>query len=219
MEERLLIVKASNNIQVLFDYLDRWRNLPSYQLERRADIFFAMYLEKIIETEFGIKVTKIIPEFPLRKKDIDPLGTNQSFHIDYLVVAEDAKKIFFIELKTDMASWRTAQDDYLHKAKEINIPKIVDGLIEIYKATRQKKKYRYLFEELIHLGWAKEEGKTYINTSSVYDIEVIYIQPKKTHLRNQNIITFQNIIDILSSETDELTKRFVQSLEVWKNEI
>jgi len=33
-------------INELFDLLDDWRNLPSYQLERRADIFFAIHLEK-----------------------------------------------------------------------------------------------------------------------------------------------------------------------------
>jgi len=31
-------------IDTLFDRMDAWRHLPNYQLERRADIFFAMYL-------------------------------------------------------------------------------------------------------------------------------------------------------------------------------
>lgn len=37
----------------LFDLLDDWRNLPSYQLERRADIFFALHLEIIIKKALG----------------------------------------------------------------------------------------------------------------------------------------------------------------------
>ena len=28
----------------LFDRLDEWRDFPNYQLERRADIFFSLYL-------------------------------------------------------------------------------------------------------------------------------------------------------------------------------
>jgi hypothetical protein len=28
----------------MFEMLDRWRHLPAYQLERRADILFAIYL-------------------------------------------------------------------------------------------------------------------------------------------------------------------------------
>jgi len=35
-------------IDELFDKLDEWRSLPAYQLERRADIFFAIYLKDII---------------------------------------------------------------------------------------------------------------------------------------------------------------------------
>jgi len=34
-------------IEKLFDLLDDWRRLPAYQLERRADIIFAVHLEKI----------------------------------------------------------------------------------------------------------------------------------------------------------------------------
>jgi len=37
-------------IDNLFNLLDDWRTLPAYQLERRADIFFALYLDKILES-------------------------------------------------------------------------------------------------------------------------------------------------------------------------
>jgi hypothetical protein len=42
-------------ISKLFHLLDNWRNLPSYQLERRADIFFALYLDKIIKSDIVIQ--------------------------------------------------------------------------------------------------------------------------------------------------------------------
>lgn len=52
-------------INKLFDTLDDWRTLPAYQLERRADIFVAINLEKIIEHKFSIKIDFKTPEFPV----------------------------------------------------------------------------------------------------------------------------------------------------------
>ena len=42
------------SVQQVFSLLDRWRHLPNYQLERRADIFFAVYLPKILEQRFAV---------------------------------------------------------------------------------------------------------------------------------------------------------------------
>jgi hypothetical protein len=41
----------------LFDLLDDWRRLPAYQLERRADIFFALHMEEIIRARSHCKCT------------------------------------------------------------------------------------------------------------------------------------------------------------------
>lgn len=41
--------------------LDEWRHLPDYQLERRVDIFFGMFLPKVIEKRFGVCVKEVIP--------------------------------------------------------------------------------------------------------------------------------------------------------------
>jgi hypothetical protein len=35
---------SMNPIDALFDRMDTWRHFPNYQLERRADLFFASYL-------------------------------------------------------------------------------------------------------------------------------------------------------------------------------
>jgi len=40
-------------IDKLFNQLDDWRHLPAYQLERRADIFFAIYLIDIFKSKFN----------------------------------------------------------------------------------------------------------------------------------------------------------------------
>ena len=36
----------TSDVNALVEHLDRWRHLPNYQLERRADIFFGLYLAR-----------------------------------------------------------------------------------------------------------------------------------------------------------------------------
>ena len=93
----------------IFDLLDRWRHLPAYQLERRADIFFALYLPGIIEHALGVKVDpRVIPEFPIKRED-----SRKSKKVDYFLISEDRSRALLVELKTDMGSRREDQDDYL----------------------------------------------------------------------------------------------------------
>ena len=44
----------TDRIDEVFALLDRWRHLPAYQLERRADVFFAAYLHEVVEAETGV---------------------------------------------------------------------------------------------------------------------------------------------------------------------
>lgn len=37
-----------DRICALFDRMDNWRHLPSYQLERRADLIFSLYLPEVL---------------------------------------------------------------------------------------------------------------------------------------------------------------------------
>ncbi len=111
----------------LFDLLDDYRHLPAYQLERRADIFFALYLESVIEEKFKIKPDFIFPEFPIRIGSIHTnIEINKSFKIDYLIFSKSSKRIFFVELKTDSNSRRDKQDWYLEKAKEVGIRELLN---------------------------------------------------------------------------------------------
>ena len=51
-------------IDALFDRMDSWRHLPNYQLERRADLFFALYLSKALEAKLGFPIRpELVPEF------------------------------------------------------------------------------------------------------------------------------------------------------------
>jgi hypothetical protein len=204
-------------IDKLFSQLDEWRHLPSYQLERRADVFFAIYLTDIIKRKYYQDVEYIIPEFPVRIGTIYKhhgfANPNLSFKIDYVAVCNKTKKVFLIELKTDDGSRREKQDNYLSNARAINIPDLVDGILEIYKVTSSKKKYDNLLSLLSNIGWV--DNVAIKNTSTNYEIEIVYIQPNADE-SDKTIITFNEISNILADKQDELTKRFIKSILEWK---
>lgn len=203
-------------INTLFDTLDKWRNFPAYQLERRVDIFFAIYLDEILEKITGNRIDFIIPEFPIRIGEITDNDLNKSYKIDYLTVSEEKKIVYLIELKTDTSSRRENQDWYLKKAKKINVHNLINGVLKIYKATAYKKKYSNYLEELKKIGWIKTDNKNYKNISNDYDIHIIYIQPQKKQTETEFIISFENIIKALSPRKDFITQRFLSSLENWE---
>ena len=208
----------SDKISELFDLLDNWRYFQAYQLERRADIFFALYLKHIIHSKFGVPIDAIIPEFPVRVGAIIDKEINKSFKIDYVCVSQEKRIVYLVELKTDMNSRREKQDWYLKRAQEINVKGLVDGLFKIYHATHQKRKYTYLFHVLENLGWLFGVGEeTICNFGAMYQMEILYIQPEK-HPDDilSNVITFEEIISILSANPDPVAKRFVDSLKRWK---
>ena len=137
----------------VFDLLDRWRHFPAYQLERRADIFFAPYLAGVIGEVVGVEMDdRIIPEFPLRLGTLLDDGSNQSVKVDYLVVARDRSCAVLVELKTDMASRRTRQDELMERACEVGMRGLLDGVIQIAPKSAEMEKYGHLLFELRELG-------------------------------------------------------------------
>ncbi len=210
------MTKVPDKITELFNLLDKWRYFPAYQLERRADIFFALYLKQIFNSKYGILIDYIIPEFPLRIGEIIDKEVNESFKIDYLCISQVHQKVYLVELKTDSLSRRSKQDWYLGRAREINTAGMVNGLIKIYKATNQKNKYMNLLREIERVGWIIVDNQQIINTSKSYDIQIIYIQPEKHPDDTEEVITFDDIISILKTNTDDVSSRFIQSLERWK---
>ena len=206
-------------INKLFDLLDDWRNLPAYQLERRADIFFAIHLEKIIEKILGTKIDIVIPEFPVRVGEISKKHPklNKSFKIDYLTYSKNENKVYLIELKTDQRSRREKQDWYLKSASKIKVKGLVSGLLKIYKATNQKIKYNNLLDKIEKIGWIERENTTITNLNIEIEPVIIYIQPLKKE-NEESIISFDDIIKALSDSNDLLTKRFIESLKKWKSD-
>lgn len=204
-------------IDKIFNLLDLWRNLPAYQLERRADIFFALYLPEIIYKKFSVDPEIIIPEFPVRIGTIynNPYRNNPnlSFKIDYVVVSNESNKVYFVELKTDDGSRREKQDLYLERAKETGMKNLVDGIIDIYKATSSKKKYDNLLNQLSEIGFVKLPEST--NTCKDYEVEIVYIQPNNDET-GKLIISFDDISNYIGDNKDFLTQRFIQSILSWK---
>ncbi|MBL7221354.1 MAG: hypothetical protein ISS69_14665, partial [Phycisphaerae bacterium] len=139
-----------DHITQLFDRMDSWRHLPNYQLERRADLIFSLYLPEVLEKKLGFAVIPdLIPEFPVRIGTIYPsIDINKSFKIDYLALSTDGEQAVFVELKTDEGSLNEKQNKYFAAAKQAGLPALLEGLLTIFKATSAKRKYSHLLNAL-----------------------------------------------------------------------
>jgi hypothetical protein len=218
----------------VFDRMDKWRNIPKYSLETRADIFFGIYIPSAFEVKYKIKMNKeVIPEFPLRKATIDPSieKDQSSFNVDFLAFSEDNKTAFLIELKTDMASRRADQDYYLKAVKNIGLAELIHGLVKIFKATNVKRKYFHLFKmledagvieipnELESLVFSKNMRgvNALVNdvkiVAPVGELKVVYLQPTG---EGENIINFEEFAGLIEGFGNPVTLRFVESLRRWK---
>ena len=149
-------IGESPTVERAFELLDRWRHLPAYQLERRADIFFALYLPEVLGERFKTKINpRLVPEFPIRKGLLPKYDNkdNQSVKADYLAMEDGAfpKRAFLVELKTDKASQRGDQDVNLGHAVDVGLKRLVEGVIDIFGATDQKRKYVHLLYLLSRL--------------------------------------------------------------------
>jgi hypothetical protein len=158
----------------------------------------------------------MLPEFPIRTATIEPAsGTNRSVKADYLVNLQDANTVIFVELKTDDGSRRIAQDEYLEKARQVGLPALLEGILEIPKTSRSKKKYRCLLEalhemEFIALG---QDGRFRVAQAG-YDIQIVYLQPTNPDGK-ENVISFREAATIIEMQGDELGRRFARSLREW----
>ena len=164
-------------IKTLFDRLDSWRHLPNYQLERRADVFFSLYLQHVLQSRLGFEISPvIIPEFPVRIGTIYPhIDIDKSYKVDYACFSADKKTVVFVELKTEGQSRRKSQDKYLLASCAIDFSALIEGVIKIFQATQSKHKYFYLLSELAHAGFLTipAEMCEAIQNDRLLDIRVI----------------------------------------------
>ena len=220
-----------NQIEAVFANLDRWRHLPNYQLERRADIFFSVYLKGLMEEVTGVALDDvIIPELPLKRD-----ATDQSVKVDYALFAKDRSKVFFVELKTDGGSRRDQQDRYLLEASQDGFRKVIDGLCSIIRKTNAHQKYHHLMTALAGLGYVTMPGdiREYLYpprpglserlrrveaAGSKSSIEVWFLQPEKLpDDKFPNCIDFGRFAEFVDRHDDPLSKVFAAHLRKWKD--
>ncbi len=224
-----------NPLTGVFANLDQWRHLPAYQLERRADIFFSVYLPEVLAAHAGMAIDpRAIPEFPIKLDLIWPdRPSNKSVKVDYVLVAEDRSKVFFVELKTDSASRRDSQDEYLSRARDVGFRALVQGLVDIARKTAARRKYYHLLCRLGGLGFLRLPAKLAEHlfpkvrsgvsllladidvTSLDPSVEVIYLQPTETG--DDATISFGMFAAALADKTDALSQLFREHLLRWQS--
>lgn len=204
----------------LFDRLDAWRHLPNYQLERRADVFFSLYLPEALGRVLGFPVSDVlVPEFPVRIGTIYPdIPIDKSYKIDYLTVSVDGRTPIFVELKTEGASRRESQDKYLSKSQQVGLTALLDGLCVICKVTNAKRKYEHLLLELERLGVMQRsaEGTWHPTAGDFVTPLLVYVQPNPPKEPDTNtVIAFHEFADVVAGHEDAFSQRFAVSLREW----
>ena len=145
-----------------FLLLDQWRHFPAYQIERRIDVFVALFLPDIFKGLSGLSPATVIPEFPLHKGKLG-LGNkadkqdNQSVKVDFATLSSDAngKRIALVELKTDDKSLSEAQLRNMVRAKCVGVQQLLCGVIKAARASDEKRKYAHLIWTLARHGCLK----------------------------------------------------------------
>ena len=217
----------------LFDNLDTWKHLPNYQLERRADIFFSIYLAGLLKHKYGDTYT-LIPEFPIHAKIVEEVaGKNHSFKIDYLAVPSESETLFFIELKTDIKSLSKKQRTKLEIASggdgnKGRIVTIIEELKNLYRGTPEPKKYKHLFSilqrsnllrDISYKKRPRSVGFVICNKAKNATIKTLFIQPVRTGKDNTDVVTFDEFAKYVSIQNDCLGQRFAASLLKWTNQL
>ena len=152
---------SNSPLEPIFQRLDRWRHLPAYRLEPRVDVLLSLYLHGILEERTGLALAEtVLPELPLRLGTLwgeDTRGANQSVKVDFALFARDRSVAYLVEVKTDQASRREAQDAYLEEAARLDFREIVDGILRISLATASSniRKYVHLLAALEALGFVR----------------------------------------------------------------
>ena len=83
-------------------YLNKLLELYSYpkvQIERAISPLLSIFIIDILNHFLKTNIKFYLPEFPLKKEN------NQSTNIDWLLIDEENKKLYFIEFKTTSDSF------------------------------------------------------------------------------------------------------------------
>ena len=233
-----------HTIERVFDLLDGWRHLAGYQLERRADIFFALFLPEVLEEHCGVKIRRpLIPEFPVYSNP-DNKRHNQ---VDFFVLSEseDSPAGVLVELKTDMASIDENQCDALRDVASNGLQHLIKYVISLAQNQNKprRNKYVHLLAHLRELNLVEFDTTLYKkafakNSTGITEmllkvepteqvckdnirLEVICVLPRQRSSGSSNIdvIDFEEfattITSIDKSETDGIRRVFAHYLREW----
>jgi hypothetical protein len=189
------------SIEKIFDNLEAWRNLPSYQLERRLDIFLSPHLGSILAgvlSNDDFKAAVIIPEFPLSQGWKGGTGSAPALSdkVDYLAIAGD--QVAFVEFKTDQSSISGHQLDYLRKAWSMSFAEILSSIERQLHKTKSAHKYAFFLELLakegrVISGWPVAEYDDYLDKHGVdsasgqFTTAFLKSEHAKLHLKNSKL--------------------------------
>ena len=220
-------------IDDIFNQLDKDRHLAGYRLEERASPFFELFLPEALEKHLGIPINPlIIPEFPYLKED----DTNRSPKVDFFALSLEGDRAFLIELKTDMNSERSKQDEDLEAAAERSMFDILSDIRSIAstpKIRQNRQKYFHLLHDLECLNLIEMPDqlreRVYAEDSrGVYDLikaievkgsrlypKIIYILPTTPDNEGKkDVINFEELAVVVEGR-GEIGKKFARSLRRW----
>ena len=98
-----------------------------------------------------------------------------------------------------MESWSASQYENMQSAKSQGLPTILQGLLSIYSVTQKRRKYAYLLDKLVDIGWLqKTKSKVYeIAERLPTQIALIYLQPQHKMIEDTCVITFDDVSKVL----------------------
>ena len=117
--------------------------MPYYAAERRIDLFINFFLADILSVYYREEVDFVVSEFPLKHK-----ANSQADKLDYLCAFHGTKQPIFVELKTDVISFKASQaKNYLERAASWS--NRVDELKQIIRNRTMRFDYRLKYYRLL----------------------------------------------------------------------
>ncbi|NLF02010.1 MAG: hypothetical protein GX601_13640 [Anaerolineales bacterium] len=196
-------------------------------------MLFSLYIPEALEDKLGFPIlAALVPEFPVRIGTIYPdIVSDKSYKIDYLAVSASREQPVFVELKTEGMSRRATQDRYLIAAQRVGMSRLIDGVLEIFRATQAKRKYFALLlllqdmgllaipDELFEImagaslqGASCASRSVRVLTEGMEMPQIVYIQPQG---EQSDVISFHQFSTVVRRHPDRVSQRFAQSLQEW----
>ncbi len=208
-----------SKLSFVFDRLDQWRCLPDYQLERRADLFFSLYVPEVLAAVLKKPIRPgLVPEFPIKQEK-----SNRSDKVDYLAATADGMKLALVELKTDCNSTRREQFEYLVRGAQKTGAELLEDLRTIRKASKARPKYDALIAATMQLGLSEIRADVIGENHPV-----VLIAPHEDFKGRKearamfkqadvpfHVVTFEGFRETVLKHDDPLSLRFAESLDHW----